>query len=93
MILDKHLPTETALPVGLRRQEIDQANPTAISESAVAATFTSVDRRRLIEEAAFYHAERRGFVRGHELLDWLRAEHEVNAACGLIEPEPRWDAT
>ena len=33
----------------------------------------------MIEEAAFFLAERRGFVPGEELSDWLRAESDVEA--------------
>jgi Protein of unknown function (DUF2934) len=32
-----------------------------------------------IRLAAYYRAERRGFVNGHELEDWLAAEAEVRA--------------
>jgi len=34
-------------------------------------------RHSVIAEAAYYRAERRGFVPGHELDDWLQAEAEV----------------
>jgi hypothetical protein len=30
-------------------------------------------------EAAYYHAERRGFERDHELDDWLAAEAEIKS--------------
>ncbi len=33
--------------------------------------------RRLVSEAAYFRAERRGFAPGHELEDWLAAEAEV----------------
>ncbi len=36
------------------------------------------DRRGLIAKAAYLKAERRGFVPGHELEDWLAAENEVD---------------
>jgi hypothetical protein len=38
-----------------------------------------LDRDRLIAEAAYHHAEARGFEPGHELDDWLLAEDEVDA--------------
>jgi hypothetical protein len=38
------------------------------------------DDNERIRVAAYYLAERRGFVRGHELADWLAAEAEVTAA-------------
>ncbi len=36
-------------------------------------------RRTMIAEAAYYHAERRGFAPGGEEHDWLRAEAEVDS--------------
>ena len=36
------------------------------------------ERRRLIEESAYYRAERRGFEPGHEEEDWLEAEKDVD---------------
>ena len=36
------------------------------------------ERRRLIEESAYYRAERRGFEPGREEEDWLEAEKEVD---------------
>ncbi len=44
------------------------------------------DRLRLIAEAAYYRAERRGFAPGSELEDWLAAEIEVAA---LFEDDER----
>lgn len=35
------------------------------------------ERARMIAEAAFFRAERRGFVPGGELDDWLQAEREI----------------
>jgi hypothetical protein len=37
------------------------------------------DREERIRMAAYFRAERRGFVRGYELEDWLAAEAEVSA--------------
>ena len=36
-------------------------------------------RRAMIAEAAYFHAERRGFAPGGEVQDWLSAEAEVDA--------------
>ena len=36
-----------------------------------------VDRRRVVEETAYFMAEKRGFQPGHELEDWLAAESLV----------------
>jgi len=40
------------------------------------------DRQRLIAEAAYFRAERRGFQPGRELEDWLAAEIEIDALLG-----------
>ena len=37
------------------------------------------ERRRLIAEAAYHRAERRGFRGGDPVLDWLDAEAEIDA--------------
>lgn len=34
-------------------------------------------REQMIAEAAYFHAERRGFTPGNELSDWLQAETDV----------------
>jgi hypothetical protein len=39
----------------------------------------AVDRRLIIEREAYLRAERRGFEPGHELEDWLAAEHSVGS--------------
>lgn len=38
----------------------------------------AAQRHALIEKAAYYRAEHRGFALGHELDDWLEAEREVD---------------
>ena len=40
---------------------------------------TAPDMRALVAECAYYKAERRGFVPGFELDDWLEAEREMAA--------------
>jgi len=43
------------------------------------------ERRRMIAEAAFYKAARRGFIGGDPEQDWFEAEREINAR--LSPPE------
>lgn len=52
------------------------------SLTARRTTLAGEDRQRLIAEAAYFRAERRGFVPGQELEDWLAAEIEVDALFG-----------
>jgi hypothetical protein len=42
-------------------------------------TISAADRMRMIETAAYYRAEHRGFIAGHEADDWLSAEAEIDA--------------
>ncbi|MGJ0485513.1 MAG: DUF2934 domain-containing protein [Methylomicrobium sp.] len=37
--------------------------------------------RRMVEERAYFKAERRGFACGHEMEDWLEAEQEISNQC------------
>ena len=53
-------------------------------QAVIAATpftrFTGPEQRAaLIAEAAYFRAEKRGFLPGHETEDWLAAEAEVDA--------------
>ena len=63
-----------------------------IPKAIVENLCTPEQRHELIARAAYFHALRRGFEPGHELDDWLAAEHDVNATCGLLEPHPTWDS-
>lgn len=46
---------------------------------------TPEERARMIAEAAYYRAERRGFAPGHELEDWLAAEAEIDRELAATE--------
>jgi len=37
--------------------------------------------REMVEERAYFKAERRDFASGHELDDWLEAEQEISNQC------------
>jgi Protein of unknown function (DUF2934) len=39
--------------------------------------FSAQERERLVAQAAYFRAEKRGFVPGCELQDWIEAEAEV----------------
>jgi Protein of unknown function (DUF2934) len=61
-----------------------KARKTTAADGAAAASAASVrkldpaQREALIRLAAYSFYERRGFVGGHELEDWLQAEMEVD---------------
>ena len=40
----------------------------------------ATERQRLIAEAAYFRAERRGFAAGNEETDWLEAEKDIDMA-------------
>jgi len=42
-------------------------------------------RRRMIAEAAYFRAERRGFKGGDSVADWIEAEAEVDKRLGRID--------
>jgi hypothetical protein len=41
-------------------------------------TVTEEERRQMIAEAAYFHAEHRGFQGNEAERDWLQAEHEID---------------
>lgn len=56
--------------------------PMPVSDAAVVSAATAVitpeQRERMIAEAAYYRAERRGFQGGDPGQDWLDAEVEID---------------
>ena len=59
---------------------LSMKNPSkAVSEtSGRNQQISSEERRRMIEEAAYFRAMQRGFNGGDTLDDWLAAEREIN---------------
>lgn len=57
----------------------ESAEPRVPTIKAAAPQLTAIDRRTMVEIAAYYRAERRRFAAGHELEDWLGAEAEIEA--------------
>ena len=59
-----------------------EADKTQMKEAAATPAVpevTSEERQQLIAQAAYFRAERRNFVPGYELQDWLDAEAEFEA--------------
>jgi hypothetical protein len=50
---------------------------------------TAEERRRMIEEAAYFRAERRGFTPGNAAEDWIAAEREIAELLGEETPEQK----
>ena len=55
------------------------ASTTYTSTPPVASRIGADERRRMIAEAAYYKAARRGFAAGDPDRDWIEAEAEIDA--------------
>ncbi len=57
------------------------AAPAAAPAKAAPAkqTVSAETRSRMIAEAAYYIAEKRGFIHGHHDADWAQAEKQIDA--------------
>jgi hypothetical protein len=68
-----------------RQPKAQKAKAQTTSKNTTAASPTSIqasreeEKHRLIEEAAYFIAEQRGFQGDMVLDDWLQAEREVNS--------------
>lgn len=56
-----------------------EAAKTNKATGAKPAVLTPAERMKMIAEAAYYLAEKRGFSGGNELTDWVAAEKQVDA--------------
>lgn len=64
------------------------AQPTPRDGQAASSPIINFDEEthhRMIEEAAYFIAEHRGFCEGFELDDWLAAEAEVNQKLEFLQ--------
>jgi len=59
--------------------KVKVTKPKPAVRTDVETSLTESDRLRMIELAAFFRAERRGFVPGFEADDWFAAEAEIAA--------------
>ncbi|MFN6960933.1 MAG: DUF2934 domain-containing protein [Rhodocyclaceae bacterium] len=74
-------------PASGKMQEPKSAPPEA-GQTQTMPVLTPEQRRLYVEVAAYYIAERRGFVGGSELEDWLQAEAEIDRLLreGILKP-------
>jgi hypothetical protein len=68
---------------GIRERPSPSSRQRKSSTGDGSTSLTVEELRRLIERAAYRRAERRGFVAGGELEDWLAAEREVLESLGI----------
>ncbi len=71
----KSTQTETSAVADSDPSEMQQEQEMTTTQAV--ATEQAEERQRLIAEAAYYKAEKRGFEPGKENEDWLDAEEEV----------------
>jgi hypothetical protein len=71
----KKATTRKKTPVGAETRSAHRGNPGSLKQLA---TVTPEQKQKMIEEAAFYKAEKRNFAPGHEQEDWTDAEHEID---------------
>lgn len=70
---------KSAVPAVAGRKEMTRSTASAARKAGPPATDPQT-RHEMIAQAAYFHAERRGFADGGELGDWLEAEGEIERA-------------
>ncbi len=71
----------TAVPASVKKETPSAGTKRASaprSQVDTKSTVTAEERQRMIAEAAYLRAERRGFVGGDPAEDWLSAEAEID---------------
>jgi len=77
-------PVAAACAATVKKVQVDRARIGAERKSALgilpngATTVSADERKAMVEQAAYFRAQRRGFAFGHELEDWVAAEQEVD---------------
>jgi hypothetical protein len=61
-----------------RRDTRSKTKRPAEAEAVTRPEITAESRRQMIEEAAYFRAEKRGFTSGDPANDWLIAEEEID---------------
>jgi hypothetical protein len=66
---------------GKNEQPLEKTNP--------GSALKPENRHRMVAEAAYYKAEKRGFRAGNPEKDWVEAEAEVESSLAKRETRPR----
>jgi hypothetical protein len=64
------------------------AKPKPSARTDVVTSRAPQEKLRMVEMAAYFRAERRGFEPGHEIEDWIAAEAEIDAQFAAV-PEKK----
>lgn len=75
-------PSVPPSPRSSKRAESEHKSKGGKAKGDRAATVAATERAVMIARAAYLRAERRGFIPGRELEDWLEAEREINHLLG-----------
>jgi hypothetical protein len=74
-------------PISIKKKKNEEARE-FIDPKPEPMGVTGEERHHLISKAAYFLAERRGFISGAELEDWLEAEAEID---GKLRKTPSED--
>lgn len=69
-----------------KHRKAGKAGRTASAGRQVETAVTPEERLQMIAEAAYYHAEHRGFQAGEEERDWFEAELEIDRLLSAGKP-------
>jgi hypothetical protein len=75
----KKAPSKEAAKTPEPTKPAAEAAKSTKATAAKTAVLTPAERMKMIAEAAYYLAEKRGFSGGNELTDWVAAEKQVDA--------------
>lgn len=67
-----------AFPAKTKKVKVDITSQISEKTNNIPHKITEKERKQMIANNAYFRAQRRGFVTGSELDDWLAAEAEVN---------------
>lgn len=77
MAKSKTAPAPAAAAAAKPANKVEQAKPAVAAPAK--QTVSAEARARMIAEAAYYIAEKRGFIHGHHDADWAQAEKQIDA--------------
>jgi hypothetical protein len=75
--------TRTTRTEPTRTTRAEPSKATSSFGAHARAEVSAEEVRKLIAEAAYYRAKKRGFTPGHEVEDWVQAEAEVLRRIGV----------
>jgi hypothetical protein len=64
--------------------DLPQAVKKSSAKKTVAAQISPAERMKMIAEAAYFMAAKRGFSQGNEMEDWVSAQRQVDSALNAI---------